>query len=155
MKLTFLGGADEVGGSSTLIEMGGHRILVDCGLRVHSQKRGPLPQLCVVHEIGGVEAVVITHAHLDHTGGLPAFYPRHLPVPIYMTSATKRLIPILLADAFKLMKRQAHEDGEQLLYTQEALQYTLGAMQPVAFGETISLCVYITCVRRSSVIVTS
>lgn len=74
MKLTFLGGADGIGASSILVETAGHRVLVDCGLRMGGAKQDPLPELRAIQDAGGLDAIVLTHAHLDHTGGLPVLH---------------------------------------------------------------------------------
>ena len=76
MKLTFLGGADEVGASSTLIEIAGKRLLVDVGIRISPKSvRGisndQLPDLQQISAIGGPDYILVTHAHTDHTGALP------------------------------------------------------------------------------------
>ena len=75
MKIAFLGGADEVGASSTLIEIGGKRILVDAGIRPSPKVRwglagDQLPNLSQIDFLGSVDAILITHAHTDHTGAL-------------------------------------------------------------------------------------
>ena len=68
MKVYFLGGAAEVGASCVLVEYGTRRVLFDCGMRM---KGDPLPDLALVQQAGGVDAVVVSHAHMDHTGSLP------------------------------------------------------------------------------------
>ena len=70
MKLTFLGGANEVGASSTLIEIDGYRVLVDAGIRMNHEhgNDSPLPDF---NKVGMPDAVLLTHAHTDHTGALP------------------------------------------------------------------------------------
>ena len=72
MQLTFLGGADEVGASSTLVHMGGKTILVDAGIRISPRtSRGiqadQLPDLSLISEAGGPDYILVTHAHTDHT----------------------------------------------------------------------------------------
>ena len=73
MKLTFLGAAREVTGSCTLIEAGGHRFLVDCGMEqginVYENAELPVPY-------SEIDYVLLTHAHIDHAGLLPYIYAR-------------------------------------------------------------------------------
>ena len=68
MKLTFLGAAHEVTGSCTLVEAAGHRFLVDCGME---QGRDTYENEDLPCAPGEIEAVLLTHAHIDHSGRLP------------------------------------------------------------------------------------
>src|ERR1051326_6769227 len=105
MKLTFLGGADEIGASGTLIEMAGRRLLVDCGLRHHKRDGETLPWLAAVSDAGSVDAIILTHAHLDHSGALPVAH-RSFKAPIFMTAPTRDIVAILLSDATKIMEQE-------------------------------------------------
>jgi Cft2 family RNA processing exonuclease len=69
MKLTFLGGADEVGASCTLVEVAGRKLVVDCGIRLSGPD--PLPWMQPIQDAGGADVILLTHAHLDHCGALP------------------------------------------------------------------------------------
>ena len=71
MKLTFLGAAREVTGSCTLIEAGGHRFLVDCGME---QGKDVYPNADLPCAPGEIEAILLTHAHIDHSGRIPSLY---------------------------------------------------------------------------------
>ena len=85
MKLHFLGGAEEIGASCTLVEMEGHRILVDAGIRMGAAPGSHLPNLSILDEVGPPEEVLVTHAHTDHTGALPVLLPA-LPAGVPMRS---------------------------------------------------------------------
>src|ERR1700737_1174716 len=76
MTLTFLGGASAIGGSSILIEGAGTSLLIDCGVRFKSSN--PLPDLGVLNE-KKLDAILVTHAHSDHTGGLAIVHEAFLP----------------------------------------------------------------------------
>ena len=96
MKLTFLGATQTVTGSKFLIETNDRRILVDCGLfqglkelRLRNWEDPPVDPRTV-------DAIVLTHAHIDHTGYLPRFVAHGYKGPIYATSATVDLAGILL-----------------------------------------------------------
>lgn len=93
IKLTFLGGAGTVTGSKYLLERDGIRLLVDCGLfqgfktlRLRNWSAFPV-------EPGSVSAVLLTHAHLDHSRYLPLFVKRGFAGPVYATDATQRRHP--------------------------------------------------------------
>ncbi|UCG98593.1 MAG: MBL fold metallo-hydrolase, partial [Burkholderiales bacterium] len=78
MKLKFLGAAGEVTGSSLLVEADGVRFLVDCGMFQGGRDAGPKNRRAYAREIGPIDFVLLTHAHIDHCGLLPRFaWPRH------------------------------------------------------------------------------
>lgn len=138
MKLTFLGGADEVGASSTLVEIAGHRLLVDCGIRMQDRSGDQLPWLAHLQEIGGIEAIILTHAHMDHSGALPVVCSTY-KVPLYLTSPTLALITILLLDAVKIMAMEQEREGEIPLYSLPMVENVMGAARTVPFLQPISL----------------
>lgn len=141
MKLHFLGGADEVGASCTLVEIEGRRILVDAGIRMGASSGAQLPNLAVLDEVGKPDAVVLTHAHTDHSGALPVLIGG-LPadVRIHCTQATRAITRVLLGDAVKIMHERGERDGELPLYPPEAADACLGRMASVPFLSTMPLC---------------
>lgn len=140
MKLHFLGGASEVGASCTLIEIEGHRLLVDAGIRMGAPPGQQLPNLSVLDEVGAPEEVLITHAHSDHTGALPALVPGLPPtVPLRCTGPTRAITGVLLRDALKIMQ-QGEREGDLPLYPPEAVELTLARMAPVSFLTTVPIC---------------
>lgn len=132
MKITFLGGADEVGASCTLIELAEHRIVVDCGIRMVSGDK--LPWIGLIEEAGGADAILITHAHTDHTGALPLLVQTS-PAPIYMTPPTMDLTHVLLKDSLKIMQIESEKEGEVPLYPPAAVELTMSLIDPVHWGE--------------------
>ncbi|MBM7583080.1 putative metal-dependent RNase [Caldicoprobacter guelmensis] len=114
MELTFCGGAAEVGASCYLLRIDDKNILLDAGVRMDSAKDS-LPDLRIIQEKGGVDAVFVTHAHLDHTGALPVISREYPNAPIYMTHATKDLVRVLLYDSLKIMEQQ---EGEIPIYAE-------------------------------------
>lgn len=139
MKLHFLGGADEVGASCTLIEIEGRRILVDAGIRMGAAQGSQLPNFSVLDDVGMPDEVLITHAHTDHTGALPVLV-NSLPadVKVYSTPATQAITRVLLSDAVKLMAQD--RDGELPLYPPEAADAALGCMVDVPWLATVPIC---------------
>ena len=107
MQITFWGATDTVTGSRFLVEAGGRRILVDCGLfqglkRLRLRNWAPFP---VPPE--SLDAVVLTHAHIDHSGYLPALVRDGFRGPVWCTPATADLCRILLLDAAHLQEEEA------------------------------------------------
>jgi len=107
MKLEFFGAAAEVTGSCHILHVGGRQILLDCGLIQGSRKdeernRDPFP-----FDASKIEAVVLSHAHLDHCGRLPLLVKRGFRGPVFAQEAGCELVAILLADAAHLAERDA------------------------------------------------
>lgn len=103
MKLDFCGGAGEVGASCVFIKIDNKNIVLDCGMRMGSAK-DQLPDLRMIQENGGVDAIFISHAHMDHSGSLPVLSREYPNAKIYMTHITKDLIRLLLYDSLKIME---------------------------------------------------
>jgi Cft2 family RNA processing exonuclease len=144
MQITFLGGADEVGASSTLIQMGGKTLLVDTGIRISPRSnRGiqndQLPDLRPISEAGGLDYILVTHAHTDHTGALPLVVEQYPHVPVLATRPTADLVRILQADAQRIMHSRQEEEGELPLFDELAAERLINAFQPVDFRQPIRL----------------
>lgn len=106
-SIQFLGAAQTVTGSKHLLEVGGKRILVDCGIfqgprKLRQRNWEPLPV-----EAGSIDAVVLTHAHIDHTGYLPRLIGLGFDGPVYATPPTVDLLAILLEDSGHLQEEEA------------------------------------------------
>ncbi|MEW6047782.1 MAG: MBL fold metallo-hydrolase, partial [Bacillota bacterium] len=137
MRLTFLGGASEIGASCTLVRIDGIRVLVDAGIRIGG--RDPLPDLDGLREAGGPDAIVVTHAHTDHSGALPLVHQAFPKVPIYATEPTAQLMHVLLLDSARLMTRTADRELECPLYDVDLVSRTLARVVPVPFGTAVDL----------------
>ncbi len=149
IKLTFLGGAQSVTGSRYLVEVNNTRFLVDCGLyqeRQHLGRNwGPFPILPKM-----LDAILLTHAHLDHCGLVPKLVREGFDHPIYCTPATAEIAEIVLLDSAKLQvedaefKKRRHErEGrkgpytEIPLYTPDDAQASFPLLSKVEYGKTI------------------
>lgn len=143
MKLTFSGGANEVGASSTPTEIDGYSILVDAGIRMnHEHTNGSrLPDFSVFNKVGMPHVVLLTHAHTDHTGALPDLYKR-LPVDVkvYCTEATKAITEVLLKDSVKIMQREAEQTGKAPRYTLDDVAAVLKRMETVSWSDPVDIC---------------
>ncbi len=103
MKLAFCGGAREVGASCVFVKIDGKNIVLDCGMRMTASK-DQLPDLRMIQENGGVDAIFVSHAHMDHSGSLPVISREYPNAKIYMTHVTKDLVRMLLYDSLKIME---------------------------------------------------
>lgn len=131
MKISFLGGASEVGASSIHIETGDASILIDCGIK-YSGAGGGMPCLSMLDD-RRLDAILVTHAHLDHTGALPIVKPSFPNTPVYMTPPTIDLVSILLKDSLKIMNSNSEREGEIPLYTDKSVAMLLNHTIPVGY----------------------
>ncbi|HET9894948.1 MAG TPA: MBL fold metallo-hydrolase [Streptosporangiaceae bacterium] len=112
MTVTPLGGGTDIGGSCLLVEAGDARILVDCGIRPkHRLSRIGPPDLEQALA-GRIDAVVITHAHSDHAGFVPALVARYPSIEVLTTADTAALLPTMWHDSVKVFERAAHEHAD-------------------------------------------
>lgn len=146
--LQFLGAAETVTGSKHLIQVGGQKILLDCGLfqglkqlRLRNWREPPF-------QPSEIDAVLLSHAHIDHSGYLPLLVRRGFRGPIYCTPATRSLLQIMLPDAAHIQEEEAafanrkkfskHHPAEPL-YTGRDAQNALRLLQTHAYGETFEV----------------
>jgi metallo-beta-lactamase family protein len=147
-SLTFLGAAGTVTGSKYLIEHGGRRILVDCGLfqgykQLRLLNRAPLP-----FDPASIDAVVLTHSHLDHSGALPLLVKNGYRGPVYATTSAHELCELLLPDSGRIQEEDAayanrhhtsrHETALPL-YTEEDALHALDRFRHLPFGRAQEL----------------
>lgn len=121
IKIDFLGGALEVGGSSILTKINDKNILFDAGIR-QSASKDSVPNFRDVQTYGGLDAIIISHAHLDHIGCLPIISKEYPDARIYMNNMTKDLVKVLLYDSLKIMNNR---DAEIPLYAEADVENTL------------------------------
>lgn len=145
MKLTFLGAAGTVTGSKYLLEHDGRKVLVDCGLFQGYKHLRELNWEDLPFDPGKLDGVVLTHAHLDHSGALPLLVRRGFRGPILATQGTIDLCQLLLADSGRLQEEEAEYSNRHgsskhrpalALYTEEDARHALRYLQRLDFGAT-------------------
>ena len=145
MRLQFLGATGTVTGSRYLVEHGGRRLLVDCGLfqglkQLRLRNWQPLPV-----EAGSIDAVVLTHAHIDHSGWIPRLVEQGFRGRVFCTPQTRALCELLLPDSGHLQEDEArfanrHGFSKHAvalpLYTEADARRSLEHFEPVPFGRS-------------------
>ncbi len=115
IRVTFLGGARQVGRSCLLLQTPESRVLLDCGIDVASEQQ-PYPFLeCPEFKIDELDAVIVSHSHLDHSGLIPYLFKFGYRGPIYCTAPTRDVMSLLQLDAIKIMVNE----GKDPLYSQD------------------------------------
>ncbi|MBM5456440.1 MBL fold metallo-hydrolase [Pseudomonas sp. P66] len=148
MQLTFLGATGTVTGSKYLLQHNSTQVLVDCGLfqgykqlRLRNWQSLPIP-------VDEIDAVVLTHAHLDHSGYLPVLVRNGFRGPIYATAATCELVRILLLDSGRLQEEEADYANRrgyskhhpaQALYTEEEAKRALAHLRPLELHHSVEI----------------
>ncbi len=144
MRIQFIGAAHEVTGSCTLLEVCGKRYLVDCGME---QGRDAFENVPLPVAAGNIEAVFLTHAHIDHSGMLPKLYKDGFRGSIYATESTCDLCNIMLRDSAHIQmseaewrNRKAQRAGQELVKPVYDLDDAVGAIsrfRRCGYGEVI------------------
>ncbi len=146
MKVTFIGATHEVTGSCTLIEVNNKKILVDCGME---QGVDLFENIEIPVAPSEIDAVVVTHAHIDHSGKLPFLVAHGYKGPIYTTEATQRLCNIMLLDSAHIQEfeaqwrnrkgRRAGKEEFVPLYTTEDVQNTMKLFSSAGYDRDIEI----------------
>ena len=146
MKIQFIGATHEVTGSCTLLEVGGKLYMVDCGMEQGADifENVPLPV-----NPADVEAVFLTHAHIDHSGMLPKLYKDGFRGKIYSTRETANLCNIMLRDSAHIQESEAEwrsrkaerAGGEKVLpvYDTKDAEGAIRSFRPVGYGEVLQV----------------
>lgn len=137
MQLTFCGAAGQVTGSSYLLRSGRHQVLVDCGLFqgstiASSENFKPFP-----YEPSEIEAVFVTHAHLDHVGRLPKLFREGFRGKIYSTPATRDCAELILLDSEKLLCQEAERHGHDEFCSPGTVEQVMRLWHAVEYHEEV------------------
>ena len=146
MKLTFLGAAHEVTGSCTLIEVSGRYGIVDCGME---QGKDTFINQALPVAAEKIDFLLLTHAHIDHSGKVPLLCKEGFDGPVFATSATCHLCEIMLRDCASIQESDAEwksrksmrAGGEPVppLYTMEDAERAISKLRPVEYGELVQV----------------
>lgn len=133
MRLTFCGGAGKVTGSNFLIESAKAKILVDCGIEQGedvstASTYGPFP-----YDAKSIDALVVTHAHLDHVGRIPKLVRDGFRGKIFMTPPSKDLAELILKDSVNILAQDAERRGLPLLYEEKDVDAALALVETLEY----------------------
>lgn len=155
MKVQFWGAAQTVTGSMHLVHVGNKRVLLDCGMyqgkrKIAFQKNKKLP-----FDPKSVDAVILSHAHIDHSGNLPSLVRGGFRGPIYSTSATRDLAAFMLLDSAKIQvndvkyvnrkRKRKNQKPFEPLYEQRHAQQTLKQFRTVEYMQRFNPCEGVEC----------
>jgi metallo-beta-lactamase family protein len=145
MKIHFHGAAQTVTGSQHLLEINGHRLLLDCGLYQGKRAESYERNLKFSYDPRKVDAVLLSHAHIDHAGNLPNLVQDGYDGPIYATSATVDLATVMLADSGRIQESDAEflnkkrlardEEAIEPLYTEADAQRTAQLFHAMEYNQ--------------------
>ena len=135
LRMTALGGYREVGRSATLLSTRESKILVDCGMHTSDPDLRPYFNAPEVQPLVDIDAVVITHAHLDHCGLLPALYKYGYEGPVYCTSPTRDMMSMLLIDSLKVGMGENKKQPYDSSHVRDMVKHTI----TLKYGETTDI----------------
>ena len=136
MRLTFHGSAGEVTGSCFEVDTGDIRFLVDCGM-FQGGALAEAKNRRFAFNPGGIAFVLLTHAHIDHSGLIPRLVAQGFKGAVYATSATCDLLGVMLPDSGHLQEKQADWEGAAPLYTQQEAQASLQRLIAVDYDSDV------------------
>lgn len=149
MQLTFCGGAGEVTGSCFLVQTSGKRFLVDCGMFQGGREAELKNQRFPSFDPASIDFVLLTHAHIDHSGMLPRLAALGFRGPIYTTEATAELLEVMLRDSAHIQAKEAEwaakhashrgipHDSQQPLYSLQDVEAALSLLHPITYDAPV------------------
>ena len=149
MKLTFLGAAGEVTGSCYLVDTGEVKFLIDCGM-FQGGREARRRNERFAFDPRGIAFVLLSHAHIDHSGLLPRLAALGFEGPVYATAATVELLGVMLPDAAHLQEREAEREGGTPLYSVAQARQCLARLVATDYGTELRPHAAVRCVFRDA-----
>jgi metallo-beta-lactamase family protein len=140
VKLTFYGGAESVTGVNFLLEFpDGPKILLDCGLFQGEKIGDEKNQTKFLYDAKDIDALFISHAHIDHTGRIPQLVKSGFKGTIYSTPPTKQIAELLLLDSIGILTKEAHQAGHEPLYGEVDVADSMKKWKTLPYHEELKL----------------
>ncbi len=139
MKITFCGAAREVTGSCYLVETDGTRVLVDCGMYQGESLSNKKNETDFTFDPRTIDAVFLTHAHLDHSGRIPKLVKEGFRGLIYATAPTAKLAELVLMDAEHIMVDDHERAQTPILYNVEDVEQAVRQFRAIEYGEQVTI----------------
>jgi metallo-beta-lactamase family protein len=149
MKLSFLGAAGEVTGSCYLVDTGAVKFLVDCGM-FQGGGGAERKNRRFAFKPRDIAFVLLSHAHIDHSGLLPRLAAQGSTGPVYATPATGELLAVMLPDSGHLQERESERERTAPLYTVAEAQACLELLRPVEYRAAFQPNPEVRCVYRDA-----
>ena len=152
MRLTFLGAAGEVTGSSYLVETGELKFLIDCGMFQGGREADAKNRRAFAFDPREIAFVLLSHAHIDHSGLIPRLVAQGFRGAVYATRATCELLGVMLPDSGHLQEREAKYDrrGRAPLYTAAEASASLKHLVPVEYEAELRPHASVRCILRDA-----
>lgn len=149
MKLSFLGAAGGVTGSCYHVEAGETAFLIECGM-FQGSRDGAHRNRRFRFDPRRIDFVLLSHAHLDHSGLIPRLAAAGYRGPVYATRATCDLLGVMLPDSGHLQEREAEREGVAPLYTEQQARDSLERLEAVEYGDEVRPHRSVQCVFRDA-----
>ncbi len=136
VRITSLGGSREVGRSANLLQTPESKVLLDCGVNVATEGKEAYPYLDAPElRLQEIDAVIVTHAHLDHSGFIPYLYKYGYDGPVYCTPPTRDLSVLLQLDYVDI----ARDEGKDIPYTKKDVKESVKHTIPLDYGDVTDI----------------
>ncbi|HQK07566.1 MAG TPA: MBL fold metallo-hydrolase, partial [Spirochaetota bacterium] len=149
MKIEFVGGARTVTGSSFIVKNNNFTVMIDCGMFQGTRELRERNYLNLIYAPSQIDSLLLTHAHIDHSGLIPKLVKEGFTQPIYATKATCELCSIMLPDSAHIQEQDAEiinkkrkklgREYIEPLYTSEDAERCMQYFNPVRYHQTVSI----------------
>jgi metallo-beta-lactamase family protein len=140
LKISFHGGAQEVTGANYLLETDSTRLLVDCGMFQGPRFSATRNQEEFTYDPSSADALLVTHAHIDHTGRIPRLVRKGFKGIIYSTPPTKDFAALMLEDSLGVIEKESkHHKEVEPIYTVDDIKHALSLWQAIPYGQKITI----------------
>lgn len=130
-SVTFFGGGEKIGGTSILLSINDSHLLLDAGMHINEETYYPdyTPLFEAGLNFADIDALLVSHAHMDHTGAIPYVHSQRSDLPVFATEPTVQLMKVLLNDAVRINK-----EGQENIYSELDVYNTLHSIKSIEFN---------------------